>query len=82
MSILDNAKYMELGKQAEKQQVVQEVAPQIEKETVRKYAPIIDAQAKEELARQIYMAGMLGRGNAHSSYNGNGLSQLNNIKGY
>jgi len=77
MSILDNARYAEIGKKAEARglanEAIKRVAPMIEKETVRKYAPVIQEQA----ARDTLSALLAGRNNGYSSYgSGYGLSQL------
>jgi len=57
MSILDNARYTEMGKRAEARKLadsaVAAVAPHIEKEAVRKYAPVIQEQTAREIFDQL-----------------------------
>ncbi len=57
MGILDNARYAEIGKKAEARKLadsaVAAVAPHIEKEAVRKYAPVIQEQAAKGVLEQL-----------------------------
>ena len=78
MSILDNARYAEIGKKAEAKTIadktVAAVAPQIEKEAIRRAAPVI----QEQTARHLFDSLLAAKQN--ETYNpygdGLGLSQL------
>jgi len=57
MGILDNARYADIGKKAEARKLadsaVAAVAPHIEKEAVRKYAPLIQEQATNDVLAEL-----------------------------
>jgi len=75
MGILDNARYAELGKKAEAKKLANDtvalIAPHIEKEAIRKFAPVIQRQAIEKL--------LMANNNMTGDHRG--LSQLQLIQG-